>query len=256
MNFKMRSNCLLLRWALTTTLVCLAVFTVRAADAPGGWELVWSDEFDGDSLDLSKWEFEVNAHGGGNRELQYYVRNNTRVHDGFLTIEARQEHYTGPEGTREYTLSRIRTRRRGDWVQGRFDCRAKLPQGKGLWPAIWMLPTDNRYGGWPQSGEIDIMELLGHEPRKIYGTLHYTARSGRHASSGGDFTLPDGSFADGFHVFRLDWELTAIRWFVDDKLYHSTTNWSSGTNAFPAPFEQRFHLLLNVAVGGNWPGNP
>src|SRR6185503_13343107 len=109
-----------------------------------------------------------------------------RVRDGLLTIEARKENYTGPEGTREYTSSRIRTRRKGDWLLGRFEIRAKLPQGKGIWPAIWMLPTDNRYGGWPHSGEIDIMELLGHKPGKTYGTLHYTDKSRRHASNGGE----------------------------------------------------------------------
>jgi beta-glucanase (GH16 family) len=244
------------RWTLATTWAFLAVVSPRAADVPDGWELVWSDEFNGDSLDRSKWEFEVNARGGGNRELQYYVTNNVRVRDGFLTIEARREHYTGLEGTREFTSSRIRTRRRGDWLQGRFEIRAKLPRGKGLWPAIWMLPTDSRYGGWPRSGEIDIMELLGHEPNRIHGTLHYTGRSGDHASSGGAFTQQAGSFADGFHVFRLDWEPAGMWWYVDAKSYHAATNWSSGTNAFPAPFDQRFHLLLNVAVGGNWPGNP
>ena len=241
---------------LVVASVCLAVVTVRAADNPAGWELVWSDEFDGNSLDRLKWEFEVNARGGGNRELQYYVTNNVRVRDGFLTIEARRQHYTGAEGTREYTSSRIRTRRKGDWLQGRFDIRAKLPQGKGMWPAIWMLPTDQRYGGWPHSGEIDIMELLGHEPKRVHGTLHYANERRRHASSGKDFVLPTGSFAEDFHVFRLDWEPTAMRWYVDDKSYHTTTNWSSGTNSFPAPFDRRFHLLLNVAVGGNWPGNP
>jgi len=232
------------------------VLTLRAADVPSGWELVWSDEFNGDALDRSKWEFEVNARGGGNRELQYYGTNNVSVRDGFLTIEARREHYSGPEGTREYTSSRLRTSRKGDWLRGRYEVRAKLPQGKGLWPAIWMLPTDNRYGGWPRSGEFDIMELLGHEPNRVHGTIHYADRSGDHASSGGAFTLPAGSFADVFHVFRLDWEAAEMRWYVDEKLYHAATNWSSGTNAFPAPFDQRFHLLLNVAVGGNWPGNP
>ena len=241
---------------LLTALFCFAVWTAKAADDPPGWELVWSDEFNGNSLDRSKWEFEVNARGGGNRELQYYITNNVRVRDGLLAIEARNEHYTGSEGAREYTSSRIRTRRKGDWVHGRFDIRAKLPQGKGIWPAIWMLPTDSRYGGWPQSGEIDIMELLGHQPKRVHGTLHFTDEQRRHASSGKDLVLPGGSFAEAFHVFRLDWEPAAMRWYVDDKPYHAVTKWSSGTNAFPAPFDQKFHLLLNLAVGGNWPGNP
>ncbi len=188
--------------------------------------------------------------------MQYYITNNIGVRDGFLTIEARKEHYTGPEGTREYTSSRIRTRGKGDWLYGRFEIRAKLPESKGLWPAIWMMPTANRYGGWPRSGEIDIMELLGHQPIKVYGTIHFSNASGRHASAGGNFTLPAGNFAEAFHVFRLDWEPKMIRWCVDDKPYYAATNWQSGTNAFPVPFDQKFHFILNVAVGGRWPGNP
>jgi beta-glucanase (GH16 family) len=227
-----------------------------AAENPAGWKLVWSDEFDGTTLDLSKWEFEVNARGGGNRELQYYITNNARVSDGFLFIEARRERYTGPEGTREFTSSRLRTRRKGDWQYGRFDIRARLPQGKGLWPAIWMLPTDDRYGRWPHSGEIDIVELVGHEPARVHGTLHYADGRRRHTFKGQSFTLPSGTFADDFHVFRLEWEEKTMRWSIDDRPFHTATNWISGTNAFPAPFNQRFHLLLNVAVGGNWPGNP
>jgi beta-glucanase (GH16 family) len=243
-------------WRLAVASVALSTSAVAFGQTLPGWELVWSDEFNGESLDRSKWEFEVDAQGGGNRELQYYVTNNVRVHDGFLKIEAIKEHYVGPQGTREYTSSRIRTRHKGDWLLGRFDTRAKLPQGKGIWPAIWMLPSENRYGGWPHNGEIDIMELLGHEPQKVYGTLHYTDPRRRHASTGTHFVLPNGTFSDDFHVFRLDWETNAMRWYVDDKLYQTVTKWQSGTNSFPAPFNQKFHLLLNLAVGGNWPGNP
>ena len=234
----------------------LLLFTALAATAADSqWQLVWSDEFDGTALDLSKWEFEVNAHGGGNNELQYYITNNVRVSGGLLTIEARKEHYTGSGGTREYTSARIRTRGKGDWLYGRFDIRAKLPKGKGIWPAIWMLPTDQSYGGWPHSGEIDIMELLGHDPKKVHGTLHYSdAKS--HRSKGTNFVLGSRSFADDFHLFRFEWEPVAMRWYVDGHLYQTLTNWQSRTKPFPAPFDQRFHLLLNLAVGGNWPGNP
>ncbi|MEK7675481.1 MAG: glycoside hydrolase family 16 protein [Verrucomicrobiota bacterium] len=226
-----------------------------AAD-PAGWELVWSDEFDGAAVDLTKWEFEVNARGGGNNELQYYLTNNVRVRDGLLVLEARQERYTGPEGTRDYTSSRLRTLRQGDWRYGRFDIRARLPQGRGLWPAIWMMPTDQKYGGWPHSGEIDIMEFLGHEPNKVYGTLHYSNPAGRHQYHGTNTTLTAGTFAEQFHVFRLDWEPGVFRWHVDDRLYQTQTNWTCRSGSFPAPFDQRFHLILNVAVGGNWPGKP
>ena len=221
-----------------------------------GWELVWQDEFSGKKVDPSKWEFEVNANGGGNNELQYYLTNNARVKNGFLYVEARKEKYTGPEGTREFTSSRLRTRHRGDWKYGRFEIRAKLPIGQGYWPAIWMLPTDNVYGGWPHSGEIDIMEVLGHKPSELHGTLHYANAERRHAYRGTNTTLAAGTFADAFHVFSLEWEPHAFRWYLDNRLYQTQTNWPSGTNSFPAPFDQRFHLLLNLAVGGNWPGKP
>jgi beta-glucanase (GH16 family) len=239
----------------TLTTILLSACMASAADLPG-WELIWSDEFDGATLDRSKWEFEVNARGGGNNELQYYVTNNVRVHDGQLVIEARKERYTGLDGARDYTSSRIRTKRKADWLYGRFDIRAKLPKGKGIWPAIWMMPTAEKYGGWPNSGEIDIMEVLGQEPGKVYGTLHYSRAGGRHTYTGTNTTLAAGSFADDFHVFRLDWETNAMRWYVDDRLYQTQTNWQSRADSFPAPFDQRFHLILNLAVGGNWPGNP
>ena len=220
------------------------------------WQLIWQDEFNGNRIDPAKWEFEVNARGGGNNEQQYYVTNNARVQDGFLFIEARKGSYTGPEGTREFTSSRIRTKGHGDWKYGRFEIRAKLPAGQGYWPAVWMLPTDKVYGGWPHSGEIDIMELVGHKPNEVYGTLHYANQEGNHAYRGTNITLAVGTFADSFHVFRLDWEPGAIRWYLDNKLFQTQTNWPSGTNSYPAPFNQRFHLILNLAVGGNWPGNP
>ena len=183
---------------------------MAAAEDPAGWQLVWQDEFNGQSLDTSRWEFEVNAAGGGNNELQYYVTNNARVKNGLLFIEARKEHYTGPEGTRDYTSSRLRTRLKGDWKYGRFDIRAKLPKGRGMWPAIWLLPTDEVYGGWPNSGEIDIMELIGHEPHRVYGTLHYGDAARGHLYKGTNYTLAAGVFADDFHVFRLDWEPRAL----------------------------------------------
>jgi beta-glucanase (GH16 family) len=242
---------------LLSALFCIcACLVTAAADDPPGWQSVWQDEFDGTALDLTKWEFEVNARGGGNNELQYYITNNVQVKDGLLFVEARKEHYTGREGTREYTSSRIRTRRKGDWKYGRIDVRAKLPKGKGIWPAIWMMPTDEVYGGWPNSGEIDIMELVGHEPNKVHGTLHHGDATRGHLYKGTNTALATGTFADGFHVFRLDWEQAVMKWYVDDRLYQTQTNWHTRTRSFPAPFDQRFHLLLNLAVGGNWPGNP
>lgn len=223
-----------------------------------GWTLVWHDEFDGNAIDSQKWSHEVNAWGGGNNELQYYTarRENSFIADGMLVIEARRENYTGPEGTREYTSARLRTLNKGDWKYGRIDVRAKLPQGQGIWPAIWMLPSENVYGGWAASGEIDIMELLGHEPQKVYGTLHYGGAWPKNVHTGTSFTLPGGTFAQDFHTFTLEWEANEFRWYVDGTRYQQQTQWHTEGHPYPAPFDQKFHLLLNVAVGGNWPGNP
>jgi beta-glucanase (GH16 family) len=220
------------------------------------WKLVWQDEFNGTGVDSSKWEFEVNGRGGGNNELQYYVTNNAAVEGGVLTITARRENYTGPDGTRRYTSSRLRTRHKGDWKYGRIDVRAKLPRGQGLWPAIWMMPTDNVYGGWPNGGEIDIMELVGHKPGEVHGTLHYGDPVKGHLSKGTTYRLESGTFADAFHMFRFEWEPGEMRWYVDGHLFQTQTNWHTRSASFPAPFDQRFHLILNVAVGGRWPGNP
>jgi beta-glucanase (GH16 family) len=224
---------------------------------PEGWKLVWNDEFDGTSIDDSKWSHEVNANGGGNNELQYYVdrRENSFIQDGKLVIKAIKETYTGTEGTREYTSARMRTAGKGDWKYGRFEIRAKLPIGQGMWPAIWMLPTDWEYGGWPASGEIDIMELIGHEPWRVYGTLHYGGSSD-HQYSGSNYNLSAGLFSEDFHVFTLEWDATEMNWYVDGNHYLTKTDWYSTGQPYPAPFDKRFHILLNVAVGGNWPGYP
>lgn len=223
-----------------------------------GYNLIWNDEFEGTSIDDNKWEHEVNANGGGNNELQYYTARseNSYVKDGSLFIVALKENYSGNEGKRDYTSARMRTLNKGDWKYGRIEVRAKLPFGQGLWPAIWMLPTDWVYGGWAASGEIDIMELLGHEPERVYGTLHYGGTFPNNTHSGSSYKLPTGNFSNDFHVFRLDWEEGEFRWYVDDIIYLTQKNWFSGSNPYPAPFDQKFHMLLNVAVGGNWPGSP
>jgi len=224
-----------------------------------GWELVWHDEFSGKSIDLSKWSFEVNAQGGGNNELQYYVerKENTFVKDGSLHIQALEESYTGPEGTRQYTSARLRTKGLGDWTYGRFEISAKLPTGKGLWPAIWMMPTDSTYGTWAASGEIDILEMLGHEPYMVHGTLHYGGEWPYNTHSGDYFLLKNAQvFPDDFHTFVLEWEPREFRWYVDGELYQTQTEWHTDGGNYPAPFDQRFHIILNVAVGGNWPGTP
>lgn len=223
-----------------------------------GYLLVWSDDFEGSVIDTNKWEHEVNAEGGGNNELQYYTSRgyNSFVENGNLNIVARNEVYSADEGTRNFTSARMRTKYKGDWKYGRFEIKAKLPFGKGIWPAIWMLPTDWEYGGWAASGEIDIMEQLGHEPEKIYGTIHYGGSWPENKHHGGNYSLENSDFSDDFHIFSIEWEAEEIRWYIDGKLYYTTSEWFSSAAEYPAPFNKRFHIILNVAVGGKWPGNP
>ncbi|HSR87804.1 MAG TPA: glycoside hydrolase family 16 protein, partial [Pontiella sp.] len=237
----------------------IALFTTTCmVTTAQNWDLVWSDEFDGPDIDTSKWSHEVNGWGGGNNELQYYTArtNNSFIENGKLVIQALEETYTGPDGTRDYTSARLRTLNKGDWTYGRFEARMKLPYGQGLWPAFWMLPTDWVYGGWAASGEIDIMEIVGHQPNILHGTIHYHGEWPDNWYSGGSYTLPTGDFSDDFHVFAVEWEYGEIRWYVDGIHYHTETWWDSTSAPYPAPFDERFHILLNVAVGGNWPGSP
>lgn len=228
-------------------------------EADPDWTLVWSDEFNGDSLDESKWNYVQGGGGYGNKELQNYTNRpeNIRVENGKLIIEALKEKYQG----NDYTSAKIETKSKGEWTYGRFEIKAKLPEGKGMWPAIWMMPADkDKYGGWPVGGEIDIMEFLGHDPGKIYGTIHY---GNPHTHSGGNYTLPDGQkFSDDFHIFSIEWAPGELKWFVDGILYATKNEWfskgsaASEANAYPAPFDRDFYLQLNLAVGGEWPGNP
>lgn len=231
----------------------------QLASEPADWVLVWSDEFNGDELDFSKWAVEENGHGGGNNELQYYLdrRENVRVEDGILVIEACREDVNVAGVEKHFTSGRIRTKRRASWQYGRIEARAKLPAGRGIWPAVWLLPDDNRYGTWASSGEIDIVELVGHEPGTVHGTLHFGGPWPRNLQKGDAFRLPSSeSFAEGFHVFAIEWEEGAFRWFVDGNLYQTQKEWSSEGGPWPAPFDQPFHLIVNLAVGGNWPGPP
>lgn len=222
------------------------------------WVLVWSDEFDSNQLDEEKWSFQYGTGenegltGWGNNELQYYTdrEENVYLEDGKLHITARQERFEGMD----YTSGRIRTMNNADWTYGRFDIRARLPEGPGIWPAIWMLPSDNVYGGWPKSGEIDIMELVGHEPETIHGTVHYGPDWPDNEHTGGTYSLSEGTFSDDFHTFSIEWEPNRIRWFVDGEHYFTVT--PSDLQPHNYPFNERFHLLINLAVGGNWPGSP
>ncbi len=274
----------------TTTTAVIPPVAAPESFHPGGtaWELVWSDEFDGAELDESKWGWEQNCWGGGNQELQCYTNRaeNTYLSDGMLHIRAVQEDFTGLDGSADwenadelgtatlpYTSGRIRSKDKGDWRYGRFEVRAKLPFGQGLWPAIWMLPTDSKYGGWAASGEIDIMEAINlktvftPDNNAVHGTLHFGAEWPSNVNSGTFVQLFDEHPSDAFRVYAIEWEEGEIRWFVDDMHYATQTadGWYSqittegGTTEViegSAPFDQRFHLLLNVAVGGTWPGPP
>ena len=220
------------------------------------WELVWSDEFDapdGSGPNPDKWSYVTGGGGWGNAERQVYTdrRQNAAVEDSALLICAQEN-----DGGYRYTSARLRTQDRGDWTYGRFEVRARLPYGQGIWPAIWMLPSHTEYGGWPTSGEIDIMEMLGQNPVRVYGTLHYGTP---HTHSGDDYSLrTEETFTDDYHVFALEWEPGEIRWYVDGYHYQTQTEWFTPKpdTPYPAPFDRPFHLILNVAVGGRWPGYP
>jgi beta-glucanase (GH16 family) len=214
-------------------------------------KLVWSDEFNYTGLpDNTKWSYDTGHHGWGNNELQHYTAvrpQNARVENGTLVIEAIKEQYQGAA----YTSARLVSKNKGDWKYGRIEVKAKLPKGKGLWPAIWMLPTQWKYGGWPKSGEIDIMENVGYLPDSIYGTVHTAAfNHGIGTQKGSGVLRKDAS--DVFHLYAIEWNADKIKFFVDEELYHEFENYKTGSDAWP--FDQEFHLLLNVAVGGNWGG--
>lgn len=222
----------------------------------GGWSLVWNDEFnqpDGAAPDSLKWGCDVGGKGWGNKELEYYTSrtNNARIEDGKLVIEACQENFSGSN----YTSARLQTKGKWSWTCGRIEARIKVPRGQGFWPAFWMLGTNINSVGWPACGEIDIMENLGREPGMIHGTMHGPGYSGARGM-GGPFALPGGAtFADDFHVFAIECETNRIRWFVDDQPYFTVTPASLPRGAHWV-FNQPKFLLLNLAVGGRWPGNP
>lgn len=223
------------------------------------YQLVWSDEFTGDGLDTSKWEYMAGdgtdyhlPAGWGNNELQWYLPENVCIENGRLVINVKKENHAG----KNYTSARIRSLNKGDWKYGRIEFRVKFPSGRGIWSAVWLLPSDNYYGGWAASGEIDIVEHLGQKNNEAYGTLHYGGSWPDNKHTGSRFTLGNGNFSDAFHLFVLEWEKGIIKWFIDDSLYQTQTDWYSTNGKYPAPFDRRFHLLINVAVGGDWPGPP
>jgi beta-glucanase (GH16 family) len=240
--------------------ICAAAQS-RPQVARPGWKLVWSDEFDGANgspIDPSKWVAESGGNGWGNQELEYYTgrAENVIQQSGNLVIKALEEKYSGADGvTRNYTSGRLKTQSKFSQKYGRFEARIKIPYGQGIWPAFWMLGDDIGKKGWPKCGEIDIMENIGKEPAMVHGTIHGPGYSGA-KGIGAAFELPAGQrFADDFHVFAVEWEPKAIRFYVDDHLYQTRTPADLPKGAKWA-YKHPFFVLLNVAVGGEWPGNP
>lgn len=223
--------------------------------------LVWSDEFDGTSLDPETWFFatgdgsEAGLPGGwGNNELQYYLPDNAQVSGGTLKITAKREIADGYN----YTSARINTSDRFAFKYGRIEASIKLPSGQGLWPAFWMLSQDSPYGTWAATGEIDIMEAVnldGTGGNEIFGTLHYGGEFPANTFTSIEYT-PSVDVTEDFHSYALEWDDDEIRWYFDDTLYAVQNSWFSSAGPYPAPFDQPFHILLNLAVGGNLPGSP
>ncbi len=216
-----------------------------------GYNLAWADEFSTNSINAANWTFETGGGGWGNNELENYTdrTQNAFASQGNLIIEARPEVYNG----NQYTSARMITKNKQVFKYGRVDIRAKLPSTKGIWPALWMLGNNIDQVSWPSCGEIDILELLGQEPNRIYGTIHWGSNLATHASKGTNYLLPSGSFDQQFHVYSMIWAENSIKILVDDQEYLSATNVDvSGTY----PFNNNFFFIFNIAVGGNWPGSP
>ncbi len=210
----------------------------------------WADEFDYEGFpDTAKWDYDIGGSGWGNNELQYYTKEleNARVGDGVLKITAIKKDKEG----KEYTSTRLVSRKKGDFLYGRFEVKAKLPTGKGTWPAAWMLPTDWVYGGWPRSGEIDIIEHVGYDQDNVHMSVHTQSYNHTIGTQKTSSKLVPGVSED-FHLYRIDWTPYAIRGYVDDVHLFEFINDGNGIDSWP--FDQKFHFLLNLAVGGNWGG--
>ncbi len=233
--------------------VAPAAFVDKGYTTPTSYQnltLVWADEFDGTSLNDKYWNYEIgNNNGWGNNELEYYKKENTTVKNGYLNIEARVE----SNGASNYTSSRLTTQDKFNVKYGRVDIRALLPKGQGIWPALWMLGKNIKQVSWPKCGEIDIMELIGGTDKDnvVYGTAHWD-NNNSHAQYGGNTKLTSGVFNDEFHVFSIVWDAKKIVWYVDDKQFHVIDTTPAGLSEF----QEDYFLLINLAVGGDWPGKP
>ncbi|CAN5432246.1 glycoside hydrolase family 16 protein [soil metagenome] len=253
-------------------LALAASLLATPATAEPPWRQVWADAFDGASLDLSKWSYAEDCGGGGNHERQCYTAApaNVLVKDGTLRLTALRQATTGianpwngSKATRTlgYSSGKIISQGKASWRYGRVEARARTPGGQGVWPAIWMMPEASAYGDWPRSGEIDILETInlgapcedceGGRENRIFGTIHFADAAGEHRHQTGQ-TVPAAT-SDGFHVYAVEWSPEAIVWSVDGRPYAQAkaADWSSTGRA--APFDQPFHLILNLAFGGDWP---
>lgn len=251
--------CLLFAGSLSTG--CAGQDTIKKPNIiiPGppqdlGWEFEtepsWADEFDYQGVpEPLKWSYDLGGHGWGNNELQYYTNRaeNAFVDKGVLSITARKENFE----QKQYTSTRLVSKNKGDILYGRVEVRAKIPAGRGTWPAIWMLPTDWEYGGWPSSGEIDIMEHVGFDPNRIHITTHSEAYYWRIGTQRSATKIIENATTE-FHLYRIDWTPYAIRGFIDNIQIFTSLNDGAGYKAWP--FDKRFHLLLNLAIGGDWGG--
>lgn len=260
--------------------------TALAQTPADSWKPTWADEFEGDTIDRKKWDFDLGngfynygsqqwISGWGNDELQYYTDqpNNVFVADGMLHIKVIKESRDGFG----YTSARVKSRGRDqsplfNQRYGRFEFRAKLPTGQGIWPALWMLPQEETYGTWAASGEIDILETRGQKPHEILGTLHFGGQWPANKHSGETFQLPNNGTIADFHVYALEWEPGEIRWYFDGQQYATESSWWSSNlknaeggalpkdaadiNPWPAPFDHPFYIVMNVAVGGKFLGDP
>ena len=263
------------------TVAALATIGPARAQGDEGWALVWADEFDGSAIDKTKWGYDEDCWGGGNDERQCYTKSgrNSAIEDGMLVITARHERTTGPalplaqrrqaaqpnaEAARDFSSARLSTRGKASWRYGKIEVRARLPQGQGTWPAIWMLPEKNGYGPWAASGEIDILEAVnlgvlcakcpGGRESTILGTLHFGGKWPKNKLASTEIAYPE--VLDGFHTYTVEWYPDRMVWRVDGKVFATRTasEWSTTGSPNPgAPFDRPFHLILNLAIGGKLP---
>ncbi|SES31090.1 glycoside hydrolase family 16 protein [Salisediminibacterium halotolerans] len=237
----------------------------NGGDSEPDWQMTWNDEFDGDELDTSKWRIDIGngfydgdewIPGWGNEELQSYQEDNVTVEDGKLILEAREEQVSDEHGDYDYTSGKVLTDESFSQAYGRFEAKMKLPEGQGYWPAFWMMPQDDVYGGWAASGEIDIMENRGSETDIVGAAIHYGDLWPDNTYTAEEYYFPDGQSTTEFNEYAIEWEPGEIRWYVNDELYSTKTDWYTEYGEYPAPFDQEFHMILNLAVGGWYGGDP